>query len=209
MNESLDEEMKKFREEIADDMGYSQKEGNTHPHRALPGFKSQRKILTLVGAGIILLIVLIAIFSGGDKKLSMEALTPIQVRLDLLEKRLTRLEGAELRIASLERQEKALEKSISAMGRSGTGLTQRLDKMAQRLDSLEKGTAPVVAKTGVSTAIKMRPLSPGKKRFHEVSPGETLYGISKKYGISVGEFCRINKITPSHIIQPGQKLLVP
>jgi len=208
MNDSLDEEMKGFREEIAESLGHTQKHENIRSHRAFLGSKPAKKILILGGAGILLLIVLIALFSGGDKKLSTEDLTSIRVRLDILEKRLTRLERVELRIASLEKQEKGLQQSIVEMDRSGRYLTQQLDKLTQKFDSLEKGTAPVAAKTGVSKAIQRKPLSPGKKRFHKVSPGETLYGISKKYGISVDELCRLNKITPNRVIQPGQKLLV-
>jgi len=208
MNNSLDEEMKEFRKEIADELGHAQKDENIHSHRAFLGSKPAKKILILGGAGILLLIVLIALFSGGDKKLSTEDLTSIRVRLDILAKRLTRLERVELRIASLEKQEKGLQHSIVEMDRSGRYLTQQLDKLTQRLDSLEKGTAPVAAKTGVSTAIQRKPLSPGEKRFHKVSPGESLYGISKKYGISVDELCRLNNITPNRVIQPGQKLLV-
>lgn len=208
MNDSLDEEMREFRKEIADELGHTQKYENIRSHRAFLGSKLAKKILTLGGAGILLLIVLIVLFSGGDKKLSTEDLTSIRVRLDILEKRLTRLERMELRIASLEKQEKGFQHSIVGMDRSGRYLTQQLDKLTQRLDSLEKGTAPVAAKTGVSKAIQRKPLSLDKKRYHKVSPGETLYGISKKYGISVGELCRLNKITPNRVIQPGQKLLV-
>ena len=207
MNNSLDEEMREFRKEIADELGHTEKDENIHSHRAFLGSKPA-KILIFGGAGILLLIVLIALFSGGDKKLSTEELIAIRVRLDILAKRLTRLERVELRIASLEKQEKGLQHSIVEMDRSGIYLTQQLDKLTQRLDSLEKGTAPVAAKTGVSKAIKKKPLSPGKKRFHKVSPGESLYGISKKYGISVGELCRLNNITPNRVIHPGQKLLV-
>lgn len=208
MNDDLNKEMKGFREEIAESLGHTQKDENIRNHRAFLGSKPAKKILILGGAGILLLIVLIALFSGGDKKLSTEDLTSIRVRLDILEKRLTRLERVELRIASLEKQEKGLQHSIVEMDRSGRYLTQQLGKLTQRLDSLKKGMAPVAAKTGVSTAIQRKPLSPGKKRFHEVRPGETLFRIAQQYSISVDELCRLNNITPNRVIQPGQKLLV-
>jgi len=41
-----------------------------------------------------------------------------------------------------------------------------------------------------------------------VKKGETLYRVSLKYGLSVEELCRINKITPVTVIVPGRKLLV-
>lgn len=44
--------------------------------------------------------------------------------------------------------------------------------------------------------------------YHEVSKGETLYGISRKYGISVVELQRLNKLKNKQPIYPKQKLLV-
>ncbi|NIR17928.1 MAG: LysM peptidoglycan-binding domain-containing protein [Desulfobacterales bacterium] len=44
--------------------------------------------------------------------------------------------------------------------------------------------------------------------YHRVQQGETLYGIAKKYGISLAELCRLNQISTGQAIKPGQKLLV-
>lgn len=43
---------------------------------------------------------------------------------------------------------------------------------------------------------------------HEVQPGDSLWNISKRYGMSVDELVRINKLAPTDPIYPGQKLLV-
>lgn len=45
-------------------------------------------------------------------------------------------------------------------------------------------------------------------KVHEVEPGETLWNIAKRYGMSVEEIVRLNKLNPSETIYPGQKLLV-
>ena len=44
---------------------------------------------------------------------------------------------------------------------------------------------------------------------HEVQKGETLYSISRKYGISVGELCSENNLSTSAVIKTGQKLKIP
>lgn len=44
---------------------------------------------------------------------------------------------------------------------------------------------------------------------HVVAKGETLYSISRKYGISVAELCKENSITPSQVLKVGQKLAIP
>ncbi len=206
MNENLDDEMKEFEEQIADDLGYTRKDENPRRRKSILDFKPQRKTLILGGAGILILILLIALFSAGDNKLSTGDLSSIQIRLDQLENRLTHLEGMEVRIASLERQEKGLPQSMA--DRSGKSLTQRLDKLTQKVDQLETIVASAPAKTETPYPIQRRPLPPDKGRYHEVRSGETLYRISRQYGISVDKLCRLNNLTPEQAIHPGQKLLV-
>ena len=44
---------------------------------------------------------------------------------------------------------------------------------------------------------------------HVVAKGETLYSISRKYGITVNELCSKNNITQSQVLKVGQKLVIP
>lgn len=44
---------------------------------------------------------------------------------------------------------------------------------------------------------------------HVVAKGETLYSISRKYGITVNELCNKNNITQSQVLKVGQKLTIP
>ena len=208
MNENTDKEMKEFKEQIAGDLGYTRKGKNIRRRRTFLDFNPQRKILILVGAGIVLLVALIAIFSGVSNNHSTEDLISIRLELDRLEDRLTRLEGMEVRIAFLEKQEKGLQQSIAETDRSGGLLTQQMDKLTQRFDSLEKRMALVATKTEAPYVIQRKPISLPKGRYHEIQPGENLYRISLKYGISLDELCRLNNMTPDQFIHPGQKLLV-
>ena len=112
MSDNLDNEMKDFGGEIADTLGYTRKAERTRRRRAFLDIALQRKNLILGGAGVLILIVLIALFSGGTSEISNKDLDAIKVRLDLLEKRLTRLEEVEITISKLEKQGKGLEQSI-------------------------------------------------------------------------------------------------
>ncbi|MEY2925241.1 MAG: hypothetical protein RLZZ337_1791 [Bacteroidota bacterium] len=54
---------------------------------------------------------------------------------------------------------------------------------------------------------KPKPPTP-KKVYHKVRSGDTLYGISKKYGVSINEICRLNKISRSTTLKIGRTLRV-
>jgi LysM repeat protein len=172
-------------------------------------FKAQRKTLILGGVGIVvLLIIVIALFSGCGSELSTEDLASIQARFGQLEKRLTRLEGMEDKIVFLERQEKEMQRSMVEAEKSERSLTQRLDKLSQKVDQLEKTMTPVPVKSEAPLTIQKIPLPQATERYHEVRSGDTLYWIAQQYGTSVEELCHLNHITPNQVIYPGQKLLV-
>lgn len=209
MNEDhFERRINEFEEDFEESMGYSQNDERIIPRKSLLDFIPQRRTLILGGAGILLLVILIALFSGGSSELSRKNLTVISTRIDLLEKRLTRLEEAELRIATLQKQGKRLQQSMGEIDRAIESLTQRIDTLTQKPELPEKDTAAVIKRTQAAAVITEKPVSPVKRRFHEVRSGENLYRIALKYGLSVDELCRLNTITPSQVIYPGQKLLV-
>lgn len=80
------------------------------------------------------------------------------------------------------------------------GAGQKIARLEGQIKRLER-----------SISKREKTLAPGskKKRYHEVRRGETLSRIAQKYGITVEELCRVNRITPKTVIRPGQKLLVP
>lgn len=207
MDNNIDDEMEGFEEQIANNLRYSLEDEDVSRRRSFIDFTSQRKTLIFGGIGVLLLIVLIALFFGGGDTLSKKDLVSLKARLDSLEDRLTRFEGVEIRVASLEKKGEELEKSMAEAEKSKTFLTQEYTALNQRLDSLQKEKILVPPKSKAQAPQKT-PTTLGKKRFHEVRPGDTLYRIANKYGISVEELCRLNNIGKNAIIQPGQKLVV-
>lgn len=45
-----------------------------------------------------------------------------------------------------------------------------------------------------------------KKRYHVVGKGESIYSISRKYGLNFKDILRINGLTEKSLIRPGQKI---
>lgn len=202
MNENLDNEMKELRAKVADDAGYTRKDENHRRPKASFAFKPQRKTL-IGGASILLLIILIALFSGRGDELS-----PQDPRLEQLEQRMTRLEGIYDKIIFLEKQGEELQDSVAEAGKSARFLALRLDKLSQNVDRMEKGVASLPAKTKAPLTIQRRTFTLAKGRYHEVRPGDSLYRIAQQYGTSVDELCRLNNMSPNQVIHPGQRLLV-
>jgi LysM repeat protein len=209
MNEDrFDRTIGDFEEAIDESMEYSPNDERIMPRKSFLGFMPQRRTLVFGGAGILLLVILIALFSGGRSEISKKDLTALSTRVDLLEKRLTRLEEVELRIATLQKQGTMLQHSMGEKDRSIKSLTQRVDALNQRLDVRGEEMTSVTNGTEAPRGITEKPASPLKRRVHEVRRGENLYRIALNYGISVDELCRLNNITPDQAIYPGQRLLV-
>ena len=49
---------------------------------------------------------------------------------------------------------------------------------------------------------------PAKSRYHLVRSGDTLWSISRRYGLTIEELRRLNKLEPGAVIYPDQKLLL-
>jgi LysM repeat protein len=154
-----------------------------HPtsQRSLKKFFAEKQNLILIGAGV-LIIVLIFLFSGiAGKDKSAEVLVQLEKNLAAMEQK----------IATLEAEQKNLT--------SGP-----VKSLTERVEMLEKRPTET-SKPAVSTKAQTAPLV---KRYHEVKKGETLAGIAKRYGLSVGELRRKNKISPKTTLAVGQKLIV-
>lgn len=154
-----------------------------HPtsQRSLKKFFAEKQNLILIGAGI-LIIVLIFFFSGiAGKDKSTEVLVQ-------LEKNLTAMEQ---KIATLETEQKNLT----------SGPVKRL---TERVEMLEKRPTEKTNPT-ISTKAQTAPLA---IRYHVVKKGESIAGIAKRYGLTVEELRRKNKLSPKTTLAVGQKLIV-
>ena len=214
MEDDLDKAMEDFRKEIADAQGYRQSnEGKKDKYTARTKGSSNplanRKNLIYGGIGIIVLIILIALFSGSGDKSFQDDLLFIQAKFEQIETRLKNIEGLGSKVAHLEKQQKELQQSIQKTVLSGKDIKEQIESLSKTIEAMEKGVISKAAVKAEDAGDMQKQSSSGEnKRFHEVSAGETLYGISKKYGITLDELCRFNNIPKNQAIQPGQKLLI-
>ena len=128
-------------------------------------------------------------------------------------RRSTQGDGAlQSKIASFEEKIMGLEKQIvdlqgkSVAGAPDPSLLHRVDALSQKVEALEKRS--VLATESKSKPSPPKPQVKGQKRYHTVQKGETLYRISKKYGITVTELRKLNDLSESQSVRTGQKLLI-
>jgi LysM repeat protein len=96
-------------------------------------------------------------------------------------------------------------------------LTRKVDQLAKDLSKPapkppEHPAAKAENAAAKPDAATQKPVAPAKAekdskaRLHTVQKGETIYGISRKYGIPADQLMKLNKLGPNDPIKPGQQL---
>lgn len=118
MNQEKDESVQEFMDEIVGDLRYTPKRKKTALSARLTELGRENKTIIFAGAGIVLLILIIAHFAAMGNKVSREDLAPMQGELQELKERIIALEGVERRLSLIEKQ---TEKSIQTSNRKIDG----------------------------------------------------------------------------------------
>ncbi len=118
----------------------------------------------------------------------------------------------QMKLAAFEEKISHLERQISDLqGKSGTAgtdpaLLQRIEDLARKVETLEKRAQPP-ANAEAKPALHKSAVS-AEKRYHTVQKGETLFKISKTYGITPETLRKLNNLSVGQPLRTGQKLLV-
>ncbi|HDQ40141.1 MAG TPA: LysM domain-containing protein [Desulfonatronum sp.] len=190
------------------------------------------KFLILGGIGVVVLVLLVVIFSSGKDTVSERQLQDILARLDVLESRLVGLENQEggrqqalvrmqgdfsiltMRVDKLSREMKEQFADVAAKKEQPSSATAAPKPAAQQQPQQAAppaapkpaaGTSPTQSKPQAATPVKP---AASKPVLHEVRAGETLYRISRTYGVTVDEIRQLNKIGTDDLIHPGQLLTI-
>ncbi|MDJ0722036.1 MAG: LysM domain-containing protein, partial [Desulfobacterales bacterium] len=105
-------------------------------------------------------------------------------------------------MASLQKANQDLGQRFDALERKLEG---RLNQMQAALTQLERKPPPAPPQPKAKPA--KTPPKP-TTRVHTVQKGETLYQISRKYGMRVDDIRKLNGIGQDFKIYPGQKIKV-
>ncbi len=180
--------------ELEMDDGWS--EGRSYSPKRRGGGSGSSRYLRILA-----IVFLVLIFAGGilyflGRQPASSGVGPLQSKVIALEQRVV---GLEKQIAELRGKNNTPAPDLA--------LLQRVDALSQKVEALEKQKPPA-PEPKAKPPTPPKPAASVEKKYHTVQKGETLYGISKKYGISVEELRKLNNLSKDPSLRTGQKLLV-
>jgi LysM repeat protein len=206
------DENKELRSIFDDDVDEAAKtatyEKNNRDETEAPSPKSKGHSLVVWGLGIIIVIILLAVFFRGSRTPGSKDLEIMRERIEHLDARVVRLESFGKKVMTIENQFSALKETLSTLEASNRALSQQVSDLSEKMERLSTTTASAAPKPQVSSPQQSSASPQSKAQYHEVSRGETLFRISKQYGITVNQLRQLNNLKENQAIYPGQKLLV-
>ena len=189
--DSLVDAMKSYRQNEV--MGMREEQGDDGSDGRLHSEGSKMPLLVIAG-GIFVFFILIIIYMTRDSSSGVEEL---QKRVALLEERITQAGGQSKNVSVTPEKIEGLRKEFAEK-------TKQLESDLARLrQDMESATAKAVPTPRPSVAQPPKAL-----KSHTVIQGETLFSISRKYGVTIDELRRLNNLKPNQTIGVGQKLIV-
>lgn len=160
--------------------------------------------LSWVGVFFLIFIIMLILALGGI----LGKLSGFENRLIKLEEQMVRFQDIDDKLTLALEQSNGLEQFKDRFDRLEASMSLRMDHLVTGMNNLQKDIAQVKAqKTQVvkpAAVVKKTP----KKRYYTVRPGDTLYNIARKYGVTVKKIRALNKLSDRAVIHPGQKLIV-
>jgi len=147
-------------------------------------------VFVLIGIAFVVLIALaVMVFLNSRIDAVENQVRLLEARLKQAENRLIRLDKIDEKLADIDEKLRFLFSQYKQVEM----LRQRPERLEESISRSKEETSDRETKS---------------PRYHQVKAGETLYGISSRYGLKVDELRRLNKLAPGAVIHPGQELAV-
>ena len=155
---------------------------------------------TIGGAGLVVIVILLIVFlSGPEDAVDSKRLQSLEAKIQQLEKKLASIDAINQALDRLGKQEQNLNLISERFERFNSTVTTQIDQIIKELGALHQKSsqAPQPANTDQKET---------KAKFHQVRAKETLWGISRQYGLTVSQLRSYNNMGSNATLQPGQKL---
>ena len=181
--------------------------------------KRSLKPVLIAGGGLLVAVIVVLMFLSSPKSAEKDQLKSIETRLKQIEEKLAKLEWIDTGMARLDRKEKEFAGLAERMTQMESSMNRRIDQLGKEAVRPAAKQEPATAKTESApprpeaAPAKSAPAAPkaekdSKAKVHVVEKGETIYGISRRYGIPAEQLFKLNQLSPKDPIQPGQKLVL-
>lgn len=161
----------------------------------------------LTGVGVLVLIILsIMVLSRAQDLAEKDQVRALESKLEQLERKLAGLEQIDKQFGLSESPENQFNLLNDRIAKLETGITSKLDQLINDLEALQSTTAAKQPAKAEAPQPAVQEKKEVKATVHTVQAGETLYRISQRYGITVDQLRKYNKLTPDTKIYPGQEL---
>jgi LysM repeat protein len=161
------------------------------------------------GVGLIIIVILLVIvLSRPSDVVDREQLQSLEDRIQQLEKRIATTGVIDQALERIDNNEKELNLIMERVDRFEGTVTTQIDQIIKELGALHQktGSAPTPkAKTKTAQPVA-KSTTEKKTAVHEVVAGDTLYSISRRYGLTVDQLRKYNNIGKDAAIRPGQNL---
>ena len=184
-------------------------------HERSSGVFRKKSIMPFVigGLGLLVLVVLLVIvLSRPDNFVDQDYLQSLESRIQQLEKKLATSAVIDNTIERIGKQEQDLDRLDQKADRFESTITTQIDQIIKELGVLHQNISQLSATAGPrpKTTDTIQPAASKKAestiQFHQIRAGETLYSISRRYGLSVEQLRTYNDLAANAAIYPGQKL---
>ena len=165
--------------------------------------------LSRFGIGFLILLILLILLFARNRSTALEnRIAALENSVKNLEQMVDKLNVVDNQVAQVWEQTQTFQQFKERFDRSEAALTSRMDQIVINLSSLQKqmsrvGTQKV--KTSKTAKVSKKTI---ENRYHTVKPGETLYQIAPRYGLTIKKLRQLNKLGESDTIYPGQKLVI-
>ncbi len=176
---------------------------------------NSRVFFLIVGVVVVAVIAVLLVFllPGGRESGLRSRISDLEERISALEEKINRFEAIDQKVTRIWEQAKSFEKFKARFDRTEASTSLRMDHLTMSLEALQKKLSTFEKR--VNTAAKptgqiqvRQPASPPSVKYHQVKAGETLFSISRRYGLSVDQLLKLNDMKKNAVIKPGQKLVV-
>jgi LysM repeat protein len=168
--------------------------------------KSNRPYI-IGGIGLVIIVILLVmVLSRPSDVVDGERLQTLEERIQKLEKKLATIDVIGQAFDRIDNNEKELNLIMERVDRFEGTITTQIDQIIKELGKLHQktGSAPPPKAKAVQPVAKST--TEKKMTVHEVGAGDTLYSISRRYGLTVDQLRKYNNIDKDAAIRPGQKL---